>query len=1830
MKKRVLSALLVLCMACTLAGNVWAAEETEPTPAPSAGVEVQTVEPQTVEPTPSAEPTQAPAPSPDATAEPEATEATPEPSVAPSAAPDATVEPDVTPAPTEAPEATAAPAATATPDATAEPTATPAPTEAPAATATPEPSDAPEATAAPAVAYVAPVQTAEDQQINVHVDVPEGAFAENVAPTLHAQLITGETEEEQAELDKAAAQVAEQTGAAFDGMLALDVYFTDANAEDPEQEIEPALPVSVRLELSENVLPEGYDPATLAVHHLAEEKDAAGEPVTDENGEAAVTVETVANAVTDDAEVPGVVALSDAAAEAAEAPAEVARIADLPAPETAATPADEQAAAEAEQALTDPAVVAEFEVESFSVFTVSWSLSNDRYFDTLTVQRINVDGTGVGDDFVVNGRNSVSLTVQSIADAHPVAGYEFVGAVVASDPKQAWERQNQNNDYKVVRIRNDNKVWKYNDSNNRGNWRNIGTNTVYFLYRASGRLTIDDSDLLSEGRLLPKYADAALGSEYVYEWERKAENGNSWELVERRAVTEVNGENLYNVAEDGSWLNVSLDGGARYTYRVKLVSVDGTTGTGEIVSPEYKVPYYDSLQNGSFENPDANGEEKFVGSGTEDVVWKTTGRNDDNGSRIELVGNDTDTWHGVNFCPVDDIYKTSKQCAELNADSAGALYQDVLTTPGSTMYWSLMHNGRTRNEEYVGEDKNRDNPASDTMYVLVMSADLAMNSNDPSIDGEIDTQDEVQYVMNNLDQFPGASVTTITYQWYWDEETSGGGQWPGGQGETTYTLYMRSGQTDGTGHMQYTEWTKHEENSETGNVQTVWANHTGAYSVPENQYLTRYFFVSGETELGDDVIVDGQKVPYTVGNHIDNVHFSTTVPPAADGTATLTIQKAITGLTNDDYENLKDKLTFTVQYGSETITLYADSNDPYVAKMSWWGSVENGGTATGTYVIQNIPIPANGNVLYTVTEKISDATVDGYTLTTTPEATDENVSVAGTLGDRDSKTAAITNAYTSIAPAEPVDPVIHKYVDDNKDGTYDLSLDVTGDVNVKESVVPLNVLYILDESYSMMWDMNGNYPDKDVTNNRNVLYNKGGDNRYAFQDDNDDQDTDTSIDYTTGEGDRGQYSYARYNAAKGAIETLNEALAANTDLNVRVALVEFAAGLQKTSAGWQTLSDFNVPDTQYDLFATGTNYAAAFNEAARVLNESNGKLPNAKTVVIFITDGVPNRQGTGSETSANATVGIASGQEYLANVVDALKPGDSIYAIGVSNDVLQDGKNINLENLFYHKYENEQFGNTKVVPDTITSALYQSDDANTLAEAFREIAATVTGATYCTDVTITDTFSQYAEMVDVSAVPTITIKKADDTSVSVTAPQTLTAGVNGIYTGNYTFEDGGSQTLKYTYYPAGTLNNNEQPVFTLDFPDNYALADGWTYTITVGIKPTDTANNYYAEHKSYPDKGDKNTDASGNDTSSDQAGFYSNTSATLTYDSGDEQDKTKDYPKPVIQVKNGSLTIDKNVVSSETGFNVSALGDISFTFTVQGPEDVKSKTYGNVEFDENGVATVTIAKDGNLTIEGLPAGPYTVTETGKPDSQDGSYYCSGTTYQVGNGKKENQPQSATVSAGTEITVTVKNTYAKYRTVTITKQIGGEMGAKDNAFNFTTNVARSNEGTSYDNDIKSTTVVDGSMSLLNGEKTVGSVTVINSRTEEGAMNSSGYQLSHSDVLTIGKLKKGDTITIAETDANQNGYDTTYTINGAAEKTTYTAGITVTLDDTTLEAAKVDNIIPVVVYNDRPVVTPTGLESNHTKPYALMVGAGALAGLALVGGILARRARRRREW
>ena len=69
-------------------------------------------------------------------------------------------------------------------------------------------------------------------------------------------------------------------------------------------------------------------------------------------------------------------------------------------------------------------------------------------------------------------------------------------------------------------------------------------------------------------------------------------------------------------------------------------------------------------------------------------------------------------WHGLTSAP------DGTQVAEINAEAYGALYQDVLTTPGLTMSWRVEHMARTRSGD------NRYN-GTDSMYVLIMETSAA-------------------------------------------------------------------------------------------------------------------------------------------------------------------------------------------------------------------------------------------------------------------------------------------------------------------------------------------------------------------------------------------------------------------------------------------------------------------------------------------------------------------------------------------------------------------------------------------------------------------------------------------------------------------------------------------------------------------------------------------------------------------------------------------------------------------------------------------------------------------------------------------------------------------------------------------------------------------------------------------------------------------------------------------------------------------------------------------------------------------------------------------------
>ncbi len=122
-------------------------------------------------------------------------------------------------------------------------------------------------------------ETLEESGITVTVDAPEGALPEGAV--LHAELLgqdtgAGETAEE---LDSA--------GVSYDGFLALDIYFTAG-----DEEIEPAVPVTVQIQLPQEALPQDADAATLEVQHLVEDQSGQVEAVETVAGAGQGSVET--------------------------------------------------------------------------------------------------------------------------------------------------------------------------------------------------------------------------------------------------------------------------------------------------------------------------------------------------------------------------------------------------------------------------------------------------------------------------------------------------------------------------------------------------------------------------------------------------------------------------------------------------------------------------------------------------------------------------------------------------------------------------------------------------------------------------------------------------------------------------------------------------------------------------------------------------------------------------------------------------------------------------------------------------------------------------------------------------------------------------------------------------------------------------------------------------------------------------------------------------------------------------------------------------------------------------------------------------------------------------------------------------------------------------------------------------------------------------------------------------------------------------------------------------------------------------------------------------
>lgn len=490
--------------------------------------------------------------------------------------------------------------------------------------------------------------------IKVSASVPEGALPEGVK--LVANLINDEAENSDvaAKLDEA--QVS------YDGFVALDVRFEDAEGV----EVEPSETVDVRFEVPDGILPE--DAEELTVHHFAE----------DETG-AVAEVEAVA----DEAE------KTEGTIEEAVDPSE-----------------------------GEPAAVVEFSVDSFSWFTLTYNNGNSITVHIVDESGNDINGNGQVDfsdlshvysptDFGEKWIADQWVSVEKLTDtwASKTEGYEFVGAYTsrAMTDEFTWIRYNTGTERY--------NGWRYNNSTS-GSGKSLSK--IYLVFRevaSSAQTAVTIADNVAEnGKLTASYSD---GGNPFYVWQ-KLVNGE-WQTIDQ---LRVNGDQYLYDDENQSSLNVVLEivnddvdeGGSWYRVSAYASKEAYENGTGSPLgtSGAFRLDYYDQLQNGDFEN--TNLDELTDGRknnyqypvGTKDLVWDTTG----NDQQIEIV-NSTDHRDSGDYNNSNGA-QSGSQYAELNCQAAGALYQDVLTVPGTDLNWQFYHRGRN---------------GRDTMYLVIAPAD---------------------------------------------------------------------------------------------------------------------------------------------------------------------------------------------------------------------------------------------------------------------------------------------------------------------------------------------------------------------------------------------------------------------------------------------------------------------------------------------------------------------------------------------------------------------------------------------------------------------------------------------------------------------------------------------------------------------------------------------------------------------------------------------------------------------------------------------------------------------------------------------------------------------------------------------------------------------------------------------------------------------------------------------------------------------------------------------------------------------------------------------------
>lgn len=537
--------------------------------------------------------------------------------------------------------------------------------------------------------------TYKNKEVTINVsEVKEGAIPQNAElKVVPIKKDDKDTKEQYAEVEKQVQEKVEKEKKELGGFLAYDITFVDAEGN----KLEPNSEVKVTIEYNDAAKPnveksKEKQTAEVSVLHLEEDKKGNVKEVVDMNEAGQLdTLQT-----TDSGEVKKV----------------------------------------------------EVRTESFSTFTITWKYGWRGQLK-VTAHYVYTDENGKLveiPDSEMDGKKPQNITIDGenqtidLTDSKyqvEIPGYTY--KVTKADRKNGdsitelystTEDRFFHTGYLIqYKIKGDQRYTNWLDSDEKTEGH------IYFIYEKKkpivpGTITIND-DIVKSGAIEAVYTPKAEETAGEYIWFRADSKSGTYEEVEQ---IRYQGDKS-NLSEDGQFLYPAYDTGAKKWYKVKATLSDGKT----VESEPFQVPYYDELQNGSFEDVKTSDYSTFYsneGYVSKKGVWQSTGVST-NGYAIEIANQNYRDQDG-NYKWQGDWSKSApdgSQFAELNADTAGALYQDVLTMEGTPLNYSLQHRARGNERSSRAE--------YDTMYLIVMPTKIAE-------DNDLTTQDSLGRYLSNL------------------------------------------------------------------------------------------------------------------------------------------------------------------------------------------------------------------------------------------------------------------------------------------------------------------------------------------------------------------------------------------------------------------------------------------------------------------------------------------------------------------------------------------------------------------------------------------------------------------------------------------------------------------------------------------------------------------------------------------------------------------------------------------------------------------------------------------------------------------------------------------------------------------------------------------------------------------------------------------------------------------------------------------------------------------------------------------------------------------------